>query len=238
MADPRSGAAPAAYSQARVEITAMVPAGCRRVLDVGCSVGSIGEVLRARGHTVTGIESNPVWAEAARGRLDSVIEADVEVLAAGGHPGLGGGGGPYDCVVLADVLEHLRDPWRVMAWVAGLLDPAGCVVVSVPNIRHLQLVARLLVGRRWPYDDIGIFDRTHLRWFAFANLADLVEGSGLHIVELRRSYALQAEPRTALGRGANRIAPLLGDLGTFQFVFRAERVGAERVGAAMAVAPS
>lgn len=214
----RLSEAPAAYRTTRPEVTDLVPLRCRRVLDLGCSVGEVGAVLRERGHAVIGIEVNPRWAEQAGSRLDSVIQADVEFLAENSADV----GGPFDCVVMADILEHLRDPWLVVRWVADLLTPSGCVVVSVPNVRHLQLLARVVVGRHWPYDDVGIFDRTHLRWFAYRNVAELVEGAGLHITTLTRSYDLWVEPRSRLGLWGNRVAPFLGDFGTLQFIFRAE----------------
>ncbi len=224
-ASSRLSEAPTAYSTNRPEVTSLVPLRCRRVLDLGCSVGEVGATLQERGHTVTGVEINPLWAGQAHPRLDSVIIADIEVLARTNADV----GGPFDCVVMADVLEHLRDPWLVVGWVVDLLSPSGCVVVSVPNVRHLQLVGRVLLGRRWPYDDVGIFDRTHLRWFAYHNMEELVEGVGLQVTTLTRSYGLKVEPRSRLGVWANRVAPLLGDFGTLQFVFRAELAG---VGAA------
>jgi 2-polyprenyl-3-methyl-5-hydroxy-6-metoxy-1,4-benzoquinol methylase len=221
----RSSEAPAAYAEDRPEVTALVPGRCRRVLDVGCNVGSVGARLRERGHAVTGIEVDPRWADQAQPRLDSVIRADVEDLAGTGADV----GGPFDCVIMADILEHVRDPWLVVGWAAGLLAPEGCVVVSVPNVRHLQLVSRVVVGRRWPYDDVGVFDRTHLRWFAYRNVAELVEGAGLRVTALDRSYVLCVEPRSRLAWWANRVAPLLGDFGTLQFVFRAEPSGTRAV---------
>jgi 2-polyprenyl-3-methyl-5-hydroxy-6-metoxy-1,4-benzoquinol methylase len=205
----------AAYSGRRDDVTALVPPGARRVLDVGCSVGTVGEELGRRGHTVTGVEMDPELAAQARPRLNRVIEADVEVLARADEDL----GGPFDCVIFADVLEHLRDPWAVTRWGSGLLSPQGSLVISVPNIRHAQLVLSVLGRRRWPYQDFGIFDRTHLRWFAYRNLSELLDGTGLEISELTRFYALSLDPRAT----RNRLAPYLGDFGTQQFIFRAER---------------
>jgi 2-polyprenyl-3-methyl-5-hydroxy-6-metoxy-1,4-benzoquinol methylase len=206
-----------AYTGARDDVTSLVPARALRVLDVGCSVGAVGEALGRRGHTVTGIESDPELAARARTCLGRVIEADVEALAVAGEAA----GGPYDCVIFADVLEHLRDPWAVTRWAAGFLSDLGCFVISVPNIRHAHLVRSVLIHRHWPYEDVGIFDRTHLRSFAFHNLPELLEGTGLHITELRRSYALNLNPAARI----NRLAPYIGDFGTLQFIFRAEAEG-------------
>jgi SAM-dependent methyltransferase len=203
-----------AYANPRDDVLALVPRRSTAVLDIGCSVGAMGEALEARGHRVTGLESNAELAGRARSVLSTVIEADVEALAQGG----GDAGGPYDCVICADVLEHLRDPWAVTRWASGLLAEGGCLVISVPNVRHVQLIRSVLRHRRWPYDDVGIFDRTHLRWFAYRNLPGLLEGTGLHISELARTYAITLNPKDRV----NRVAPYLGDFGTLQFVFRAE----------------
>jgi 2-polyprenyl-3-methyl-5-hydroxy-6-metoxy-1,4-benzoquinol methylase len=186
------------------------------VLDVGCSVGMMGERLAQSGVAVTGIEFDPLLAAEARTRLREVIEADVEGFAAAGNDL---GGRRFDCVVFADVLEHLRDPWTVARWGAGLVEPGGSVVISVPNVRHAETFWALARRRRWPYKEVGIFDRTHLRFFARANLPDLLAGTGFEIAELQRSYRLKLE----MDSKWNRFAPYLGDLGTLQFIFRAER---------------
>ncbi len=209
-----NGVVHAAYAGRRDDVAALVPHRATAVLDIGCSLGALGEFLSTRGHVVTGIESNHEFAGAAQTRLHRVIEADVEQLARDGADV----GGPFDCVVMADVLEHLRDPWAVTRWAAGQLAEGGCLVISVPNVRHAHLVGSVLLRRRWPYEDVGIFDRTHLRWFARENLADLLGQTGLEVTELRRTYALSLNPSARI----NRLARHLGDFGTLQFVFRAE----------------
>jgi 2-polyprenyl-3-methyl-5-hydroxy-6-metoxy-1,4-benzoquinol methylase len=204
-----------AYANPRDEVTVLVPASARRVLDVGCSTGAMGAALAARGHEVVGLELDPELAATAKARLHRVVEADVEALAATGAEV----GGPFDCVVFADVLEHLRDPWSVVRWGAAQVAPGGSIVVSVPNIRHAKTFWTLVVRRRWPYDPVGIFDRTHLRFFARRNLTELVAGTGFEVVAVRRHHMLTTRHTSRW----NRLAPLLGDLGTLQFVFRAER---------------
>lgn len=204
-----------AYANPRREVTALVPPSARRVLDVGCSVGAMGAALRARGAQVTGVELDAELAARAREVLDEVVEGDVEAMARDGALA----GRAWDCVVFADVLEHLRDPWAVVAWGARLVAPGGSIVLSVPNVRHVKTL-RALLQRRWPYEAVGIFDRTHLRFFARRNLDDLVAGTGFELVEVRRHHLLSVHrPQAAV----NRLAPLLGDLGTLQFVARAER---------------
>src|SRR5205823_9523972 len=142
-----------------------------------------------------------------------VVEGDVEAMAREREDP----GAPFDCILLTDVLEHLRDPWAVVRWADGLLAAGGLVVVSVPNIRHAETFWTLLVRRWWPYKEVGIFDRTHLRFFARRNLPELFAGTALQIVEIRRQYMLRPRPEAKL----NRLAPFLGELGTLQFIVTA-----------------
>ena len=92
------------------------------------------------------------------------------------------------------------------------------MIISVPNIRHIHLFWSVAVRRKWPYRDVGLFDRTHLRWFAFNNLDELLAGTGFRIAELRRSHRVLPEQSKW-----DRLAPMLGDFGTLQFIFRAAR---------------
>ena len=171
-----------AYGGDRPEVRALVPQGARRVLDLGCSMGAVGEALkRERGVEVVGVEADPGFAAAARERLDRVVEADLEELLARDDPGLG----RFDCVVAADSLEHLRDPWSALAWAVSLLDEGGSAVVSLPNVRFFETFWQLGVRGTWPRREEGIFDRTHLRWFTLRDARALLEGAGLQVTEVR-----------------------------------------------------
>ena len=210
-----NGVVHCAYDNPRDEVIRLVPREARQILDVGCSTGAMGASLEERGQRVTGIEADPGLAERASARLHRVIEADVEVLVGNGSKM----DRSYDCIIFADVLEHLRNPWSVTRWAAAQLAVGGSMVISVPNIRHARLIRDVVLRQYWPYEEIGIFDRTHLRFFARRNLSQLLEGTGLSIQELRRSFALSLNPRSRW----NYLAPYLGDFGTLQFIFRAGR---------------
>jgi 2-polyprenyl-3-methyl-5-hydroxy-6-metoxy-1,4-benzoquinol methylase len=175
----------------------------------------MGAALRGLGHHVVGIEYEPALAHQARERLDAVVEGDVEAMARDGlDPG-----GPFDCIVFADVLEHLRDPWSVVRWGEHHLVADGVMVVSVPNVRHLETFWQLIVRRRWPYHEVGIFDRTHLRFFTRNNLPGLFEGTPLRIAEIHRTFLLSP----FRSERVNRWAKWFGDLGTLQFIVTARR---------------
>ena len=167
-----------AYENPREEVQALVPTGVRRILDLGCSSGALGAALKAReGAEVVGVEYDPVYAERAATRLDRVVVGDLEELAA--RDDLEADLGRFDCLIAADVLEHLRDPWTVLARFASLVGPGDPVLVSLPNIRFWETF--WAIGRHgvFPRADQGIFDATHLRWFTLSDAIGLLDRSGV-----------------------------------------------------------
>jgi SAM-dependent methyltransferase len=169
------------YQQARPEVAELVPAECRRVLDVGCGGGELSRLLQKRGHVVSGVELVPEAAAAARQHLERVEVADVE---ADGFPFPPGS---FDALVFADVLEHFVDPWRVLREAVPLLAPGGRVVVSVPNLQNWRVLRRLLLGK-WEYRERGITDFGHLRFFTAATLRGLFASTGLAVTHLGYHY--------------------------------------------------
>jgi SAM-dependent methyltransferase len=177
----QAGGRPATYYlQARPEVAALVPAACRRVLDVGCGAGHLGRLLRERGHHVTGLELVPEAADEARRWLDRVVTADVEA-------GFPFAAQSFDAVIFADLLEHLVDPWRVVREAATVLSPEGVIVASVPNVQNLDVLRRLVRGR-WDYRERGILDRGHLRFFTLSTVRDLFIQAGLSISHVGHRY--------------------------------------------------
>lgn len=194
-----------AYETARPEVQALVPTGARRVLDVGCASGALGAALQHRqGATVTGIEILPEYAGDAERVLDRVICASAEDGIARDDLGT------FDCIVCADVLEHLVDPYAVMRRLAEILEPGGTVVVSLPNVQYLKTFLELARGR-WPREDAGLFDRTHLQWFTMADARDLVQQAGLVVSAETPSYWFK-------GRVTGRLMPRLGRAGLAPFL--------------------
>lgn len=161
------------FEQPRHEISRLVPASAERILDVGCADGVLGAALLARGASeVIGVELDEGAASRARRRLTRVVCADAE------SPELPAMLGAFDCVVFADVLEHMRDPQAALARYRACLRPDGVVVASIPNVRHCSILNMLAEGR-WEYQAQGIMDRTHLRFFTLAEITRLFEGAGL-----------------------------------------------------------
>jgi 2-polyprenyl-3-methyl-5-hydroxy-6-metoxy-1,4-benzoquinol methylase len=162
-ADPRQ----ASYTTVRSDVVDAVPLHALSVLDVGCSNGAAGRALKAMqpGRSVCGIEFDAQFAREAGEHLDHVIHADLNVM----DWQVALGQRQFDCMIFADVLEHLADPQRCMTQALRHLQPGGCVVVSLPNVRHLSALLSIYGRGRFPQRDRGIFDRTHLRWFTIAD---------------------------------------------------------------------
>jgi len=224
---------PAATNTSHGLLLALV-GGNKRVLDVGCATGYLAEALGQRGCTVSGVEYDAGAAEKARPFLDHLVVGDVITL----DLDAAFGDRRYDVIVLGDVLEHLPDPEPVLARLTGLLAPRGSVVISVPNVTHGSLRLALLQGR-WQYRDLGLLDRTHLRFFTRESLLTMLGSAGLAVVELRTTTLdpLGSEVEVdaaALPPGVVDWVREQPDAMSYQFVLRAVRDDAE--GAALAAA--
>lgn len=176
------------YIGRRDDIVNMVPNTVSRILDVGCSTGVLGSQLKERGQYVecTGIELDEAMAENAKKTLDRVIVGNIEEIDLPKHLDYG----YYDCIIFADVLEHLVNPWDVLKRITSFLDTKGMIVASIPNIEHYSTMLHLLTKGSWPYRERGIHDRTHLRFFTIKNIREMFESAGLEIIDIRRNYRI------------------------------------------------
>ncbi|MGL4913490.1 MAG: methyltransferase domain-containing protein [Romboutsia sp.] len=83
----------------------------------------------------------------------------------------------FDLIIALDVLEHLNDPWAVMQKLNKYLKKDGQIIVSIPNIMHISIVNNLIRGS-WDYQDCGILDRTHLRFFTLKSMNSMFDMIG------------------------------------------------------------
>jgi SAM-dependent methyltransferase len=150
----------------------------RKVLDLGCSSGLLAAHIRALGHEVTGVDMMEF--PEAIGRMDHFFQANLDE----GIPAAVGGG--YDVVVAGDVLEHVRHPDLILRQIRELLSAGGLALVSIPNFSHWYPRVRVMAGR-FDYDDQGILDRGHVRFFTRRSFERLVRDAGLRI---RRTEAI------------------------------------------------
>ena len=211
------------YSYSRPEIQQLINPAASRILDVGCASGLMGYELKRRLHAeVWGVENIPSAASQAEKLLDRVLMCTIEDAL----PQLPDG--YFDTIICADVLEHLIDPWQILNSLRQKLSEAGEVVASIPNVRYWQVVKGLLEGR-WPYEEAGILDRTHLRFFTRNECLRLFEATGYAIVRseaivLRGDSAIPDSIVTSLQMAALDIKTLSEESLHYQYAFVAKPV--------------
>lgn len=148
------------------------------VLEIGCHTGYFTRALAAAGHDVLGVEHDPEAAAEATAGGSQVMVGDVEDPAL-----LGGLDRRFDVILLMDVLEHLRDPVATLHRLRPCLNGGGRVLITGPNVAFFAVRVGLLLGR-WEYQDTGILDRTHLRFYTKSAWQDMVQQSGYHVVDI------------------------------------------------------
>ncbi|MBL8840728.1 MAG: glycosyltransferase [Planctomycetes bacterium] len=212
------------FQHDRPEVRALIPAGAKRVLDVGCGAGALGLALkleRAERLEVVGIELDAAAARRAGEELDHVLQGDA-VQRMGELPS-----GRFDAVVFADLLEHLAAPEAALAQARRLLAPGGVVVASLPNVRHWSVVRQLLEGD-FRYEEAGILDRTHLRFFTKRSAERLLESAGFSVARASGVHwddgAMPAELIEALRRGGLAVDDLAAEAREPQWLFVAQPV--------------
>jgi methionine biosynthesis protein MetW len=166
----------------------------RRVLDVGCGIGLNGAVAKRNGAHVTGIETAPTAITEAERRIDEVIVADVEDDAATRRAL---DGRRFDLVLLGDVLEHMRQPERVLETLLPFVDDGGHVIVSLPNVAVWTMRLGLLRGR-FDYTPSGLCDETHLRFFTLESATRLLERAGLEVLRTAQNPMLVRAAKDAI----------------------------------------
>jgi 2-polyprenyl-3-methyl-5-hydroxy-6-metoxy-1,4-benzoquinol methylase len=171
----------------REEMLGFVPESAKTLLDVGCSVGNFGSLVKEKlGAEVWGVEADAQAADVASGRLDFVVNAFF-----GNNSEFESK--KFDCIVFNDVLEHMVDPYSALSYARELLSVNGRVVASIPNVRYFANLWKLAVHGSWEYEDTGILDRTHLRFFTKKSIESMFISLGYEIDVLCGINALSWE---------------------------------------------
>jgi 2-polyprenyl-3-methyl-5-hydroxy-6-metoxy-1,4-benzoquinol methylase len=151
----------------------------RNILECGCSTGFLSRQLAAGGSRVVGIEIDTEAAEKARQFCARVLSLDLN------RPDWSKAvGEQFDLVTYGDVLEHLLEPQAVLRETQNVLAPGGRVLISLPNIAFWTVRAKLLLGR-FEYEDMGLLDYTHLRFFTVHTARKMIEQAGYRVLLFR-----------------------------------------------------
>lgn len=169
------------FSSVRREILPALPQYSERVLEIGCGSGATLKWLKEEGFCkeTTGIELVESHARMAQKNVDNIISADVE------QGNIEFPDEYFDLVLCLDVLEHLQNPWSTLEIVVNQwLAPGGVLIASLPNLRYFTVLKDLLVHGKFEYQDVGIMDRTHLRFFTKKSAVSLFQGAGIEDLQL------------------------------------------------------
>lgn len=169
----------------------------QRVLEVGCGDGAFGSELARAGNSVVGVDRHPAVPLAAG--YSNVVAADLET---GLGDGVRNGTAQFDRVLLLDVLEHLRNPDSILTEAKAVLDRRGKLIVSVPNAVNLTVRFMVLFGH-FDYNDRGILDWSHLRFFTKKTIRILLERHGYRITHAH--YTVMPIERLLPLRAGNRL---------------------------------
>lgn len=158
----------------------------KRVIDFGCATGYLARLLTNRGCEVIGVEVNSNAAKVAENYCDEVIVADLDFVSLNDILSNQISKEKFDIAIFGDILEHLRNPWKVLEETRNILKPQGYVIASIPNIAHGAIRLALLKGN-FEYKQLGILDNTHLRFFTRETVEKLFEDSGYLIDVIERT---------------------------------------------------
>ncbi len=179
------------FGGARPDIVALLQTGPDgAILELGCGAGGTGKAAIAAGKAgrYVGIELDRDAAALASEVLSDVLVGDVQEL------DLAPLQDSFDALIISEVLEHLTDPWTTLSLLVKCLKPGGRVFASSPNIAHWMVLKELFFGR-FAYADVGVMDRTHLRWFTPESYREMFEGAGVEVERVRPLVALRWKAR-------------------------------------------
>ena len=202
------------YSHGRTDLLALLPEKSKfnNVLEIGCGNGSTGHLLKKENKAahVYGIEINEKLKTEAAKNLDKIIIGDIEKIELPFENDF------FDCIILADVLEHLNDPWSVLSKIKPFLKTGGIVLASIPNVQHWSVLFNLIKGK-WEYKDEGILDNTHIRFFTRKSLVKMFDEPGFEIKKINSSMGKMI-------RFINSISfCLLNNIFSFRYLVLAEK---------------
>ena len=147
-----------------------------KILDVGCSKGFIARGLQNHNFEFYGIEYNKADAKDARKYYKEIKIADLDKEKPN-YPR-----NSFDVIIMADIIEHLKDSAGAVKHFAQFLKKDGFMIISTANVANLYVRLKLLFGN-FDYEERGIMDKTHLRFFTLKTFRKLAKEAGLKVVK-------------------------------------------------------
>ena len=209
---------PPSYKNARYDIIGILKQP-KKVLDVGCNNGATGKLIKEKFQrtNVIGIDYNEMAVNEAKKTLDNAFCCDLDDI--GNLILLTSKLDKFDIILMLDVLEHVKYPSEVVRKFFTLLDNEGYIIISLPNTGFYASMLHFL-RQKWPRNERGIYDKTHLHCFLKGNLTELCPPDGeLSIVS--RNFRIKENCKTRFDEILVPIIsriPYIKDFFTFQFI--------------------
>ncbi|VVB55588.1 Ubiquinone biosynthesis O-methyltransferase [uncultured archaeon] len=169
------------FSYIRGDIIDLIQNGKHRILDVGCGEGRTLRKLKELGKAseTIGIEINENIANSLAHNVDKMIIGDVESLELDFEKEF------FDYIIFGDILEHIRNPTKILKEYSGYLKNDGFIIASIPNLNYYGVIIPLVFFDKFEYKIEGILDKTHLRFFTRKSLIKLFNSSGFEIIIIK-----------------------------------------------------
>jgi len=167
------------HDHIRNDVVPYVPPMGGKLLDVGGGIGGTAAHLKHIGVVEQAGTADLIDPSEALSELDFTYQGnleDSEFIAQVGKEQ-----GPFRIILALDILEHLVDPWAMVARLHKILEPDGLLIASIPNVRNYRATFPLIFANSWNYKDAGILDITHLRFFVRSTAISLTTSSGLKL---------------------------------------------------------
>ncbi|MFT6874478.1 MAG: 2-polyprenyl-3-methyl-5-hydroxy-6-metoxy-1,4-benzoquinol methylase [Granulosicoccus sp.] len=167
------------YQGTRPELLPFFPVSAKTVLDVGCGEGRFAKQLKdMHGATVWGVDISDESIAVANTLLDKAFVADVTASLDSLPDNY------FDVIYFNDVLEHMIDPYTLLSNIQSKLTTQGKVIASIPNMRHFRVLWKLLAKKDFQYENAGVMDETHLRFFTKISMGRMFSEAGYQNVEV------------------------------------------------------
>lgn len=220
------------YEGVNPELLSMLPKDARTVVEIGCGAGRFAAAYRTINPDVRywGVELFEEAAQQAAIQMDGVIIGNIEDTEIFFELEEMLEGSRIDVLVFGDVLEHLLNPWDILAKFKQLMSSNGCCVACIPNVSHWTILAGLIHGE-WNYADFGLLDRTHLRFFTKKTMIELFVNAGWQVEAFIPRTVFPQETEQAMSVFTSLAQPfglsseqVKENLSVFQWVIRAQCV--------------
>lgn len=201
-----------------------IPLGARKILELGCANGKLGQLFKENNPNVfwVGVEIDSDAVREAAKVIDKVYELDID------NEGLENIGNDFDVIVIGDLLEHLKFPQLLLDKIWDISSSQAIIVCCLPNMTHISVIEKLISGDM-SYDEMGLLDKTHLKFYSPSSAIKLFLDTGWlpDVVDEYRMDPRHDDFYINILKAANNLgissAAAASQLGTYQVIFKCKK---------------